>query len=71
MYSRFLEEAGYDEASLAAEAAADWSSLAAAALAASEPEEPVRELWSRVGEEAAAVLDAEERLWTALTVDRD
>jgi hypothetical protein len=71
MYSRFLEEAGYDEASLAAEAAADWSSLAAAALAASEPEEPVPGLWSRVGDEAAAVLDAEERLWTALTVDRD
>jgi hypothetical protein len=66
MYSRFLEEAGYDEASLAAEAAADWSSLAAAALAASEPEEPVPALWSRVSEEAAAVLDAEERLWSAL-----
>jgi Butirosin biosynthesis protein H, N-terminal/Domain of unknown function (DUF4872) len=66
MYSRFLEEAGYGEASLAAEAAADWSSLAAAAQAASEPEEPVPALWSRVADEAAAVLDAEERLWESL-----
>lgn len=70
MYSRFLEEAGYAEASLAAEAAGRWSSLAAAALAASEPEEPVPALWSRVAEEAAAVLDAEERLWTALAAGR-
>jgi hypothetical protein len=66
MYSRFLQEVGYDESSLAAEAAADWSSLAAAALAASEPEEPAPGLWSRVGEEAAAVLDAEDRLWKSL-----
>ena len=28
MYSRFLEEAGYDDSSLAAEAAEDWTSLA-------------------------------------------
>jgi hypothetical protein len=66
MYSRFLEEAGYDAASLAADASSAWTALASAAQAVSEPEEPVPALWSRVGEEAAAVLDAEERLWTAL-----
>jgi hypothetical protein len=66
MYSRFLEETGYDEVSLAAEAAADWSLLAAAALAASEPEEPIPALWSRVSDAAAAVLGAEERLWESL-----
>ena len=66
LYSRFLEEAGCAEASLAAEAAAGWSSLAAAAQAASEPEDAVSALWSRVGGEAAVVLEAEERLCTAL-----
>jgi len=67
MYSRFLAEVGYDEAELAADAAAAWTALAAAAQAASEPEEPDPELWSRVGGKAAVVLDAEERLWEALT----
>ncbi len=36
MYSRFLAEAGYAEASLAADAAAAWTDLAAAFRAASE-----------------------------------
>ncbi len=40
MYSRFLEEAGYEESALAAAAAASWTSLASAAQAASEPEQP-------------------------------
>jgi hypothetical protein len=66
MYSRFLEEAGYEQAALAADAAAAWTALAAAAQAASEPEEPDPGLWSRVASEAAAVLQTEERLWAAL-----
>ncbi len=66
MYSRFLEEAGFDQAPLAAEAAARWTALAEALLAASESDEPEAEIWSRVGNGAAAVLDAEERLWAAL-----
>jgi hypothetical protein len=66
MYSRFLEEAGYAEASMAGDAAAAWTALAAAAQAASEPEEPDRELWSRVASEAARVREIEERLWEAL-----
>jgi hypothetical protein len=66
MYSRFLEEAGYEAASLAREAAADWTRLGEALLAASEADDPEPALWSRVGEAATAVLDAEERLWSAL-----
>jgi butirosin biosynthesis protein H-like/uncharacterized protein DUF4872 len=66
MYSRFLSEAGYEEAALAARAAERWTSLADALLAASEPDRPDPELWSRAREEAAGVLDAEERLWPAL-----
>ena len=66
MYSRFLEEAGYEEASLAAEAAARWTALARAFKAASESEDPLPPLWSSVGQAAAACAEAEERLWTAL-----
>jgi hypothetical protein len=66
MYSRFLEEAGYDQASLAADASSAWTALAGAAQAASEPEEPDAALWERVAGEAATVLETEERLWTAL-----
>lgn len=66
MYARFLAEVGYEEAGLAAEASERWTALADSALAASEADEPEPALWSRVGEEAARVLDAEERLWTAL-----
>ncbi len=66
MYSRFLAEVGYEESSLAAAAAASWTSLAAAAQGASEPEAPEAGLWAAVADEAAAVLEAEERLWGAL-----
>jgi hypothetical protein len=66
MYSRFLEEVGYEESSLAGAAAAAWTSLAGAAQAASEPEQPDAGLWSAVADEAGAVLEAEERLWSAL-----
>jgi Butirosin biosynthesis protein H, N-terminal/Domain of unknown function (DUF4872) len=66
MYSRFLEEVGSEQAGLAAGAAADWTSLADALLAASESEEPSPRLWSSVRDAAARVLDAEERLWPAL-----
>jgi hypothetical protein len=66
MYSRFLEEAGREQAPLAAQAAARWTALADDLLAASEAEEAKPELWSRVDVAAAEVLDAEERLWPAL-----
>jgi hypothetical protein len=66
MYSRFLEEAGYGESVLAAEAAAGWTALAEALLAASESDEPRAELWSRIAGEAGRVLEAEERLWLEL-----
>jgi hypothetical protein len=66
MYSRFLEEAGREEAPLAAEAAARWTDLAEAFKAASESDEPRPALWQAVGEGAQRVLDAERRLWTSL-----
>ena len=66
MYSRFLEEAGYEEAALAREAAEEWSMLALAARTASEPDEPDPEQWRTMSAEATKVLDAEERLWSAL-----
>jgi len=67
MYSRFLEEAGREEAPLAAEAGAKWTELAEAFRAASESERPQAGLWRDVDETAAAVSAAEERLWTALS----
>jgi Butirosin biosynthesis protein H, N-terminal/Domain of unknown function (DUF4872) len=67
MYARFLEEAGYEEAALAREASDDWTSVALAARTASEPEEPDTAHWKALSEEAARVLDAEERLWTTLS----
>jgi Butirosin biosynthesis protein H, N-terminal/Domain of unknown function (DUF4872) len=66
MYSRFLAEAGREEAPLAAEAAARWSELAESFRAASESEEPRAELWSQVGAGAERVAAAERRLWNAL-----
>jgi hypothetical protein len=66
MYSRFLDEAGYGEAELAAKASARWTALADALRDASEPEEPEAALWSRVARTAWPVLEAEERLWTEL-----
>ncbi len=66
MYGRFLAEAGYAEAELAEEAAERWTALAGELLAASEAEDPDPRPWAAVSEGAVAVLDAEERLWTAL-----
>jgi hypothetical protein len=66
MYSRFLEEAGYEEAALAKEASDSWSVLALAARTASEPDEADPAHWTALASEAATVLDAEERLWAAL-----
>jgi Butirosin biosynthesis protein H, N-terminal/Domain of unknown function (DUF4872) len=66
MYSRFLEEAGREQAPLAAEAAARWTALAEAFRTASEEDEPRPELWHAVGEGAQQVLEAERCLWTAL-----
>jgi Butirosin biosynthesis protein H, N-terminal/Domain of unknown function (DUF4872) len=66
MYSRFLAEAGRDEAPLAAEAAARWTGLAEAFRVASESDEPRPELWDAVAASARRVLSAERRLWGAL-----
>ena len=66
MYSRFLAEVGRHEAELAGEAAANWTSLAEALLAASESDTPEPATWSRVAGRAAAVLKAEEQLWSEL-----
>ena len=66
MYSRFLEEAGREEAPLAATAAAAWTELALAFRAASESEEPDPALWAGVGAGAKRVAGAETGLWTAL-----
>lgn len=66
MYSRFLAEAGRDEAPLAAEAAAEWTELAEAFRAASESAEPRPELWDAVGSRAERVLSVERGLWASL-----
>jgi hypothetical protein len=70
MYSRFLAEAGYPESELAAVAAERWTTLAGHLLAASESDVPQPSLWTVVGASAHEVLDAEERLWTALASPR-
>jgi hypothetical protein len=66
MYSRFLEEAGRPEATLAAEAAARWTDLATAFHAASERDDPDPTLWREVDASAQQVAETENRLWTAL-----
>jgi hypothetical protein len=66
MYSRFLDEIGYQESETGAEAAEEWSRLALAARTASDPQQPNPEHWKALSDEAQRVLDAEERLWTAL-----
>ena len=66
MYSRFLEEAGRDEAPLAAAAAARWTELAEAFKAASEDAEPKPTLWEAVDAAAKRVAAAETRLWQTL-----
>jgi hypothetical protein len=66
MYSRFLEEAGYDQATLAREASDAWTEVALAARTASEPDQPDPGHWTALSDQAVRVLDAEERLWSAL-----
>jgi Butirosin biosynthesis protein H, N-terminal/Domain of unknown function (DUF4872) len=66
MYSRFLGEAGYAEAEIAADAARRWSELAGQLETASQEEEPAGGRWQRIGRQAEGVLEAEERLWSAL-----
>jgi hypothetical protein len=66
MYSRFLEEAGRDEAPLAAESAARWTELAEAFRAASENDAPGAGLWADLDSAAKRVLAAERSLWAAL-----
>jgi hypothetical protein len=66
MYARFLEEAGYEESELAREASDGWTRLALAARSASEPDQADPAHWKALADEAARVLDAEERLWAAL-----
>src|SRR3954454_5271770 len=66
MYSRFLEEAGYETESLLAHEAEERTKLALAARTASEPEQPDPGHWAALSAEATRVLDVEERLWSAL-----
>ncbi|MDX6615324.1 MAG: hypothetical protein QOD60_415 [Solirubrobacterales bacterium] len=66
MYARFLEEAGYQQFELCDEAANRWTSVAEAARAASEADEPKPELWKILGEDTSRVLEIEERLWQSL-----
>jgi hypothetical protein len=66
MYSRFLDQCGYEQAGLAARAAEGWTELAEAAREASEAKSPDPATWRRLGAEADRVLEAETRLWTAL-----
>jgi hypothetical protein len=66
MYSRFLEEAGREEAALAAEAAARWTELAEAFKTASESDEPGANAWIEVDAAAKRVAEAEARLWDSL-----
>jgi hypothetical protein len=66
MYSRFLAEAGRDEAALAGETAAEWTALAGELLAASEEESASAARWRGIGERAEAILELEDRLWRSL-----
>ncbi len=66
MYSRFLEEAGYEQGAEAAAAAAAWTALAGALQAASEEDDAVSERWVGIAARAGAVLEIEERLWDSL-----
>jgi hypothetical protein len=66
MYSRFLEEAGRAEATLAAEAADRWSELAEAFREASEKSSAVARRWREIGDAARRAAAAEDSLWTSL-----
>ena len=67
MYARFLEEAGSPHAALAATASERWTVLAAELQAASDEDEPSADRWASVEVAARGVLEAEERLWPALS----
>ncbi len=68
LYSRFLAEVGRDAgAALAASAAERWSQLAAELYEASEAEAADPAGWRRIEARTAAVLEAEQRLWEALS----
>jgi Butirosin biosynthesis protein H, N-terminal/Domain of unknown function (DUF4872) len=67
MYARFLEETDYEESDLASDSAERWTELARALHEASESDDPLAHLWSRIGDGARRVLEAERRLWEALT----
>jgi hypothetical protein len=68
LYGRFLAEVGRDaESAMAAAAAEHWTALAGELFAASETDEPDPTGWERIGTAAERVLDAEERLWDALS----
>ena len=69
LYSRFLEEAGYAEAELAATAAERWTAAAQAFHAASERDDPDPGLWRAIGERLDEVTEAEGSLWTALEAE--
>jgi Butirosin biosynthesis protein H, N-terminal/Domain of unknown function (DUF4872) len=66
MYSRFLAEAGREEAGLAAAAGERWTELAEAFRLASESEEPRARLWTEVDASVARVAEAERHLWETL-----
>jgi len=66
MYSRFLEEAGSEQAAVCAEAASRWTALAESAHTASESDEPRPELWAKLTEGAERVLETESALWESL-----
>lgn len=67
LYSRFLREVGQEAAaSMAAEAATEWTGLAAELFAASEAPEPEPDAWARISTAAGRVLEIEERLWEGL-----
>ena len=53
--------------SRAAAAAREWTALATGLYAASETDQPDPAGWERIGTAAAAVLAAEDRLWTELS----
>jgi hypothetical protein len=68
MYSRFLAEAGMPGAAeLASAAGRRWTDLAVSFKLASESEDPDPGLWAGLGEDAAAVFEAEERFWITLS----
>jgi hypothetical protein len=68
MYSRFLDEAGYEQSADAAAAAAGWTKLAGALQVASGEDEADEGRWSEIADRAGAVLEVEERLWESLAV---